>query len=105
MWFNEDDDEEGKAVITPVEKSKTEDDFPDSYEKFMETKKGTNVCNFHISPLSKTIIQPEFDRSHHIALTGGVLIILSNAHMRLRKSKETVPVTQIVCGRTQFLCS
>ncbi|GAB1295875.1 Serine/threonine-protein phosphatase 4 regulatory subunit 3B [Apodemus speciosus] len=39
MWFNEDDDEEGKAVITPVEKSKTEDDFPDSYEKFMETKK------------------------------------------------------------------
>jgi protein phosphatase-4 regulatory subunit 3 len=61
MWFNEDDDEEGKAVITPVEKSKTEDDFPDSYEKFMETKKGTNVCNFHISPLSKTIIQPEFD--------------------------------------------
>ncbi|XP_075798571.1 serine/threonine-protein phosphatase 4 regulatory subunit 3B isoform X2 [Microtus pennsylvanicus] len=39
MWFNEDDDEEGKAVVTPTEKSKTEDDFPDSYEKFMETKK------------------------------------------------------------------
>ncbi|XP_041525184.1 serine/threonine-protein phosphatase 4 regulatory subunit 3B isoform X2 [Microtus oregoni] len=39
MWFNEDDDEEGKAVVTPIEKSKTEDDFPDSYEKFMETKK------------------------------------------------------------------
>ncbi|CAO2599050.1 Serine/threonine-protein phosphatase 4 regulatory subunit 3B [Lemmus lemmus] len=28
-----------KAVVTPIEKSKTEDDFPDSYEKFMETKK------------------------------------------------------------------
>ncbi|KAM6179289.1 serine/threonine-protein phosphatase 4 regulatory subunit 3B isoform 5-T5 [Erethizon dorsatum] len=39
MWFNEDEEEEGKAVVTPVEKSKTEDDFPDSYEKFMETKK------------------------------------------------------------------
>ncbi|XP_051021094.1 serine/threonine-protein phosphatase 4 regulatory subunit 3B isoform X2 [Acomys russatus] len=39
MWFNEDDEEEGKAAGTPVEKSKTEDDFPDSYEKFMETKK------------------------------------------------------------------
>ncbi|XP_063085494.1 serine/threonine-protein phosphatase 4 regulatory subunit 3B isoform X4 [Cavia porcellus] len=39
MWFNEDEEEEGKAAVTPVEKSKTEDDFPDSYEKFMETKK------------------------------------------------------------------
>ncbi|XP_040589161.1 serine/threonine-protein phosphatase 4 regulatory subunit 3B isoform X2 [Mesocricetus auratus] len=48
MWFNEDDDEEGKAVVIPIEKSKTEDDFPDSYEKFMETKKGTKILNFHI---------------------------------------------------------
>ncbi|KAL2773918.1 serine/threonine-protein phosphatase 4 regulatory subunit 3B isoform 1 [Daubentonia madagascariensis] len=39
MWFNEDEEEEGKAVVAPVEKSKPEDDFPDSYEKFMETKK------------------------------------------------------------------
>ncbi|XP_040849365.1 serine/threonine-protein phosphatase 4 regulatory subunit 3B isoform X3 [Ochotona curzoniae] len=39
MWFNEDEEEEGKAIVPPVEKSKTEDDFPDSYEKFMETKK------------------------------------------------------------------
>ncbi|KAK7803455.1 hypothetical protein U0070_011930 [Myodes glareolus] len=38
MWFNEDDDEEGKVVVTPIEKSKIEDVFPDSYEKFMETK-------------------------------------------------------------------
>ncbi|KAJ8781206.1 hypothetical protein J1605_011190 [Eschrichtius robustus] len=40
MWFNEDEEEEGKTVVAPVEKSKAEDDFPDSYEKFMETKKG-----------------------------------------------------------------
>ncbi|XP_036781884.1 serine/threonine-protein phosphatase 4 regulatory subunit 3B isoform X3 [Manis pentadactyla] len=39
MWFNEDEEEEGKAVTAAVEKSKPEDDFPDSYEKFMETKK------------------------------------------------------------------
>lgn len=39
MWFNEDEDEEGEAVVPPVEKSKSEDDFPESYEKFMETKK------------------------------------------------------------------
>ncbi|XP_023367866.1 serine/threonine-protein phosphatase 4 regulatory subunit 3B isoform X4 [Otolemur garnettii] len=39
MWFNEDEEEEGKAVVAPVEKSKPEDDFPDTYEKFMETKK------------------------------------------------------------------
>uniref|UniRef100_A0A8C5Z5F3 Protein phosphatase 4 regulatory subunit 3B n=1 Tax=Marmota marmota marmota TaxID=9994 RepID=A0A8C5Z5F3_MARMA len=39
MWFNEDEEDEGKAVVAPVEKSKPEDDFPDSYEKFMETKK------------------------------------------------------------------
>lgn len=40
MWFNEDEEEEGEAVVPPVEKSKQDDDFPDSYEKFMETKKG-----------------------------------------------------------------
>ncbi|XP_018432152.1 PREDICTED: serine/threonine-protein phosphatase 4 regulatory subunit 3B isoform X5 [Nanorana parkeri] len=39
LWFNEDEEEEGEAVVPPVEKSKAEDDFPDSYEKFMETKK------------------------------------------------------------------
>ncbi|ELW47879.1 Serine/threonine-protein phosphatase 4 regulatory subunit 3 [Tupaia chinensis] len=39
MWFNEDEEEEGKAVVASIEKSKAEDDFPDSYEKFMETKK------------------------------------------------------------------
>ncbi|XP_035177116.1 serine/threonine-protein phosphatase 4 regulatory subunit 3B isoform X5 [Oxyura jamaicensis] len=47
MWFNEDEEEEGEAVVPPVEKSKPEDDFPDSYEKFMETKKasGANGAN------------------------------------------------------------
>ncbi|XP_069090458.1 serine/threonine-protein phosphatase 4 regulatory subunit 3B isoform X1 [Pleurodeles waltl] len=39
MWFNEDEDEEGETVVPPVEKSKSEEDFPDSYEKFMESKK------------------------------------------------------------------
>ncbi|KAM9187765.1 serine/threonine-protein phosphatase 4 regulatory subunit 3B isoform 2-T2 [Dugong dugon] len=39
MWFNEDEEDEGRAVVAPVEKAKPEDDFPDSYEKFMETKK------------------------------------------------------------------
>ncbi|XP_016077632.1 PREDICTED: serine/threonine-protein phosphatase 4 regulatory subunit 3B isoform X2 [Miniopterus natalensis] len=39
MWFTEDDEEEGKAAAAPGEKPKPEDDFPDSYEKFMETKK------------------------------------------------------------------
>uniref|UniRef100_A0A2K5NZA1 Protein phosphatase 4 regulatory subunit 3B n=1 Tax=Cercocebus atys TaxID=9531 RepID=A0A2K5NZA1_CERAT len=39
MWFNEDEEEEGKVVVAPAEKSKPEDDFPDNYEKFMETKK------------------------------------------------------------------
>uniref|UniRef100_A0A8C6VJP2 Serine/threonine-protein phosphatase 4 regulatory subunit 3B n=1 Tax=Naja naja TaxID=35670 RepID=A0A8C6VJP2_NAJNA len=39
MWFNEDEEEEGEAIVPPVEKSKSEDDFPESYEKFMETKK------------------------------------------------------------------
>lgn len=43
LWFNEEEDEEGEAVVPPVEKSKAEDDFPDSYEKFMETKKGKDL--------------------------------------------------------------
>ncbi|XP_049640733.1 serine/threonine-protein phosphatase 4 regulatory subunit 3B isoform X2 [Suncus etruscus] len=39
MWFNEEEEDEGKTVVASMEKSKSEDDFPDSYEKFMETKK------------------------------------------------------------------
>ncbi|KAG9334184.1 hypothetical protein JZ751_008543 [Albula glossodonta] len=38
MWFNEDeDDDEGETV---VEKSKSEEDFPESYGKYIEAKKG-----------------------------------------------------------------
>ena len=37
MWFNDDeDDDEGE----PVEKSRAEDDFSDTYGKYMEAKKG-----------------------------------------------------------------
>lgn len=48
MWFTEDDEEEGKAAAAPGEKPKPEDDFPDSYEKFMETKKGIASLHFWI---------------------------------------------------------
>ncbi|XP_046885032.1 serine/threonine-protein phosphatase 4 regulatory subunit 3-like isoform X2 [Hypomesus transpacificus] len=46
MWFNDDeDDEEGEAV----EKTRPEEDFPESYGKYMEAKKeaanGTNGAN------------------------------------------------------------
>lgn len=54
MWFNEDEEEEGEAVVPPVEKSKPEDDFPDSYEKFMETKKG--ISNFKYTQMKILII-------------------------------------------------
>uniref|UniRef100_A0A4W3GQJ7 Protein phosphatase 4 regulatory subunit 3C n=1 Tax=Callorhinchus milii TaxID=7868 RepID=A0A4W3GQJ7_CALMI len=44
MWFNEDEEEEeGEALVPHVEKSKSEDDYPDSYGKFLETKKGTLI--------------------------------------------------------------
>ncbi|KAL7987215.1 hypothetical protein Chor_006134 [Crotalus horridus] len=32
MWFNEDEEEEGEAIVPPVEKSKSEDDFPETKE-------------------------------------------------------------------------
>ncbi|XP_038031805.1 serine/threonine-protein phosphatase 4 regulatory subunit 3B isoform X4 [Anas acuta] len=54
MWFNEDEEEEGEAVVPPVEKSKPEDDFPDSYEKFMETKKAS-AANGANSTNSKSV--------------------------------------------------
>uniref|UniRef100_A0A3B3QDC1 Serine/threonine-protein phosphatase 4 regulatory subunit 3 n=1 Tax=Paramormyrops kingsleyae TaxID=1676925 RepID=A0A3B3QDC1_9TELE len=37
-WLNEDDEEEEGETL--VEKSKSEEDFPESYEKYMEAKKG-----------------------------------------------------------------
>ncbi|XP_023683910.1 serine/threonine-protein phosphatase 4 regulatory subunit 3-A isoform X2 [Paramormyrops kingsleyae] len=38
-WLNEDDEEEEGETL--VEKSKSEEDFPESYEKYMEAKKGS----------------------------------------------------------------
>lgn len=44
MWLNEDEDDEDEAA---EEKGRSDEDFPESYEKFMEAKKGTSqhrVC-------------------------------------------------------------
>ncbi|XP_014056740.1 serine/threonine-protein phosphatase 4 regulatory subunit 3B isoform X6 [Salmo salar] len=45
MWFNEDEDDDGEAI----EKSRPEEEFPESYGKYMEAKKGaangTNGAN------------------------------------------------------------
>ncbi|XP_029339892.1 serine/threonine-protein phosphatase 4 regulatory subunit 3B isoform X3 [Mus caroli] len=71
MWFNEDDDEEGKAVITPVEKSKTEDDFPDSYEKFMETKKAKESEDKENLPKRASSGGFKFTFSHSPSATNG----------------------------------
>ncbi|XP_030626762.1 serine/threonine-protein phosphatase 4 regulatory subunit 3B isoform X3 [Chanos chanos] len=47
MWFNEDEDEEDGDPL--VEKGRSEEDFPESYGKYMEAKKGaangTNGAN------------------------------------------------------------
>lgn len=37
LWFNDDDDDDDSEA---VEKSRMEDDFSDSYSKYMEAKKG-----------------------------------------------------------------
>ncbi|PKU40922.1 serine threonine-protein phosphatase 4 regulatory subunit 3b isoform x1 [Limosa lapponica baueri] len=69
MWFNEDEEEEGEAVVPPVEKSKQEDDFPDSYEKFMETKKGMIASK--VSPGAacvKVVLYPAHPRSCRLLL-------------------------------------
>ncbi|XP_028633200.1 serine/threonine-protein phosphatase 4 regulatory subunit 3B isoform X1 [Grammomys surdaster] len=71
MWFNEDDDEEGKAVVTPVEKSKTEDDFPDSYEKFMETKKAKESEDKENLPKRTSSGGFKFTFSHSPSATNG----------------------------------
>ncbi|KAM6956425.1 serine/threonine-protein phosphatase 4 regulatory subunit 3B isoform 3-T3 [Aplochiton taeniatus] len=46
MWFNDEEDEEDGE---PVEKSRSDEDFPETYEKYMEAKKGaangTNGAN------------------------------------------------------------
>ncbi|KFO18493.1 Serine/threonine-protein phosphatase 4 regulatory subunit 3 [Fukomys damarensis] len=71
MWFNEDEEEEGKAVVTPVEKSKTEDDFPDSYEKFMETKKAKESEDKENLPKRTSSGGFKFTFSHSASATNG----------------------------------
>lgn len=43
MWFNtdEDDMEDGEAVVSPSDKTKNDDDIMDPISKFMERKKCT----------------------------------------------------------------
>lgn len=41
LWFNDDDDDDDGDT---VEKSRIEDDFSDSYGKYMEAKKGYSPC-------------------------------------------------------------
>ncbi|XP_054842689.1 serine/threonine-protein phosphatase 4 regulatory subunit 3B isoform X2 [Eublepharis macularius] len=71
MWFNEDEEEEGEAVIPPVEKSKSEDDFPDSYEKFMETKKAKESEDKENLPKRTSAGGFKFTFSHSASATNG----------------------------------
>ncbi|KAG8512386.1 Serine/threonine-protein phosphatase 4 regulatory subunit 3B, partial [Galemys pyrenaicus] len=71
MWFNEDEDEEGKTVVAPVEKSKPEDDFPDSYEKFMETKKAKESEDKENLPKRTSSGSFKFTFSHSTSATNG----------------------------------
>nr|XP_034966831.1 serine/threonine-protein phosphatase 4 regulatory subunit 3B isoform X1 [Zootoca vivipara] len=71
MWFNEDEEEEGEAVVPPVEKSKTEDDFPDSYEKFMETKKAKESEDKENLPKRTSAGGFKFTFSHSASATNG----------------------------------
>uniref|UniRef100_A0A8D0DPD5 Protein phosphatase 4 regulatory subunit 3B n=1 Tax=Salvator merianae TaxID=96440 RepID=A0A8D0DPD5_SALMN len=71
MWFNEDEEEEGEAVVPPVEKSKSEDDFPDSYEKFMETKKAKESEDKENLPKRTSAGGFKFTFSHSTSATNG----------------------------------
>ncbi|NXN10919.1 P4R3B phosphatase, partial [Indicator maculatus] len=71
MWFNEDEEEEGEAVVPPVEKSKQEDDFPDSYEKFMETKKAKESEDKENLPKRTSAGGFKFTFSHSASATNG----------------------------------
>ncbi|KAM5228178.1 serine/threonine-protein phosphatase 4 regulatory subunit 3B isoform 4-T4 [Ctenodactylus gundi] len=70
-WLNDDDEEEGKAVGTPVEKSKAEDDFPDSYEKFMETKKAKESEDKENLPKRTSSSGFKFTFSHSASAANG----------------------------------
>ncbi|MEE6514119.1 hypothetical protein FKM82_022109 [Ascaphus truei] len=71
LWFNEDEEEEGEAVVPPVEKSKTEDDFPDSYEKFMETKKAKESEDKENLPKRTSVGGFKFTFSHSASAANG----------------------------------
>ncbi|KAG9471033.1 serine/threonine-protein phosphatase 4 regulatory subunit 3B isoform X1 [Eleutherodactylus coqui] len=71
LWFNEDEEEEGEAVVPPVEKSKTEDDFPDSYEKFMETKKAKESEDKENLPKRTSVGGFKFTFSHSASSANG----------------------------------
>ncbi|EHB07256.1 Serine/threonine-protein phosphatase 4 regulatory subunit 3B [Heterocephalus glaber] len=79
MWFNEDEEEEGKAVVTPIEKSKTEDDFPDSYEKFMKTKKAKEIEDKENLPKRTSSGGFKFIFSHSASATNGTNITNSKS--------------------------
>ncbi|XP_048374197.1 serine/threonine-protein phosphatase 4 regulatory subunit 3B isoform X1 [Sphaerodactylus townsendi] len=71
MWFNEDEEEESETVIPPVEKSKSEDDFPDSYEKFMETKKAKESEDKENLPKRTSAGGFKFTFAHSASATNG----------------------------------
>uniref|UniRef100_A0A8C6X2G8 Serine/threonine-protein phosphatase 4 regulatory subunit 3B n=1 Tax=Naja naja TaxID=35670 RepID=A0A8C6X2G8_NAJNA len=71
MWFNEDEEEEGEAIVPPVEKSKSEDDFPESYEKFMETKKAKESEDKENLPKRTSTGGFKFTFSHSTSATNG----------------------------------
>ncbi|XP_039200302.1 serine/threonine-protein phosphatase 4 regulatory subunit 3B isoform X1 [Crotalus tigris] len=71
MWFNEDEEEEGEAIVPPVEKSKSEDEFPESYEKFMETKKAKESEDKENLPKRTSTGGFKFTFSHSTSATNG----------------------------------
>ncbi|KAM3853815.1 serine/threonine-protein phosphatase 4 regulatory subunit 3B [Vipera latastei] len=71
MWFNEEEEEEGEAIVPPVEKSKSEDDFPESYEKFMETKKAKESEDKENLPKRTSTGGFKFTFSHSTSATNG----------------------------------
>ncbi|KAG8544136.1 hypothetical protein GDO81_023021 [Engystomops pustulosus] len=71
LWFNEDEEEEGEAVVPPIEKTKAEDDFPDSYEKFMETKKAKESEDKENLPKRTSVGGFKFTFSHSASSANG----------------------------------
>lgn len=55
MWFNTDEDdlEDGEAVVLPSDKSKNDEDIMDPISKFMERKKCKSVKELHVFGFSR----------------------------------------------------